>query len=159
MGTKSDFEKIKPNSTNFAQDNDALTSSDTENNFPIKFQPMPKRFMVWDKREHRFCREALPDNEHNAVFDIWDMTWWLDTDCPKDFIICQSTNLFDQDGEEVFEGHILDNGTCRAICEWDNSNAEFDFKMTKGNDSVKGCLDDYKIIGHALSNPELLEEE
>ena len=35
---------------NYDQDNNVLTKSDNESNFPINFQPMPKRFMVWDKR-------------------------------------------------------------------------------------------------------------
>lgn len=33
---------------------DTKNNSDGENTFPINFQPMPKRFMVWDKGLNKF---------------------------------------------------------------------------------------------------------
>lgn len=137
----------------------------------IDFKPMPKRFMVWDKPNEQFLTigDAYPkcqlsDNEKNSIiFSLQDLialfSEVLYYDYADDYVVCQSTNLFDKDGKEIFEGSILDNGHCRALCRWDNSNAEFDFIMIKGHDSVKGWLDEYKMIGHILSNGELLEEK
>lgn len=130
-----------------------------DSNSVLTFQPMPKRFMVWDKERNKFYSELLPNSEAKIIFNIWEMDWWLDRDLEDKNIIVQSTNLFDMDGEEIFEGNIVSNGECRAVCVWDNSNAEFDFEMVKGSDQVKSWLDEYKIIGHILLNPELLEEE
>lgn len=41
---------------NSATDNNVLTKSDNESNFPINFRPMPKRFMVWDKKKGTFLQ-------------------------------------------------------------------------------------------------------
>ena len=137
---------------------DTKNNSDGENTFPINFQPMPKRFMVWDKGLNKFYSgsEGKP-----YIFDIWSLIEFLNNSqrYPEQLEIVQSTNLFDKDGKEIFEGSIVSNGECRAVCVWDNSNAEFDFEMVKGGDQVKSWLNEYKIIGHILSNPRLLEEK
>lgn len=123
------------------------------------FKPTPKRFMVWDKKTKSFCQSM---NNDGCVFELPELAAFLmlhaggGRPC-TDFEFFQSTNLFDKDGKEIFEGTVVDNGACRAVCYWDKSNAELDFKMVKGDDLVKSWLDEYKIIGHALSNPGLLE--
>lgn len=128
-----------------------------DSNSVLTFQPMPKRFMVWDKRGKRW----LKGRSGGLVLDLVDISAELkgSPHLPSDCQIVQSTNLFDKEGKEIFEGNIVSNGTCRAACVWDNSNAEFDFRMVKGSDQVKSWLDEYKTIGHILSNPELVEEQ
>ncbi len=138
-----------------------MTNSNSTEPHGIKFQPMPKRFMVWDKLSERFCRNI---NNDSNVFTIIELAVYLSdrSYCGtniNNYRILQSTNLFAKDGKEIFEGSIVSNGECRAVCVWDNSNAEFDFEMVKGGDQVKSWLNEYKIIGHILSNPRLLEEK
>lgn len=120
---------------------------------------MPKRFMVWDRQNKVFLTRPMEiwrivNHFQGRVGDLVN-----DDLSDRRYVFCQSTNLFDKDGKEIFEGSIVSDGTCRAVCVWDNSNAEFDFEMVKGGDQVKSWLNEYKIIGHILSNPELLEEE
>lgn len=125
----------------------------------FNFHPMPKRFMVWDRQNKVFLTQSL--EIWQIVIHFSDRVSDLVDDNLQEnrYILCQSTNLFDKDGKEIFEGSIVSNGECRAVCVWDNSNAEFDFEMVKGSDQVKSWLNEYKTIGHILSNPELLEEK
>lgn len=132
-----------------------------------KFEPMPKRFMVWDKNENRFHSELLPGNKHKIVFDIWEMDWWLDRDLADDNIIVQSTNLFDKDGNEIFEGSIVED-RCSGL-NWlvfiENGEVFIRHRgavMHYGYISTgtkKWVETNVKRIGHILSNPELLEKK
>lgn len=103
-----------------------MDSLDRNGSVPPKFQPMPKRFMVWDKTikcflEHpknmsedgRYYRsvDGLDSDGWTNVFDITNLIMMgvaqYDRTLP-DMIICQSTNLFDKDGREIFEGALLE---------------------------------------------------
>ena len=80
------------------------------------FQPIPKWFMVWDKKH----KEFLP-----MLMEIWQIVIHFrdryhqlyDDNGNSRYIFCQFTNLFDKDGEEIFESHILDN---KYIVEFQN---------------------------------------
>ena len=132
----------------------------------LNFQPMPKRFMVWDDEATDWI--CVPGTER----DIWDLVDLLThkTGLMRHKFhmkIVQSTNLFDKDGKEIFEGSIVrgqvfdDSKTCivgvvvyRQQTFW-IVNAE----ETHSEPLLKFYEKEVKVVGHILSRPELLEEK
>ncbi len=122
----------------------------------LDFQPISKRFMVWDKKEQRWYDEAFALRTDGAVKykGVIDYGW------QDRFIICQSTNLFDKDGKEIFEGHLVRwNGDVGIVEQY---NGKWTFHIVTPAFAVYHELgpnsDMVKVIGHILSNPELLVE-
>lgn len=121
----------------------------------IDFQPMLKRFMVW----HRRGRGWLKGNSGEFILNLVDISKELrcNPNLPADCIICQSTNLFDKGGKEIFEGSIVrvggETGIVQMVLgEW-HAVGDDDIPLSVWNPSG------IEILGHILSNPELLEEE
>ena len=125
----------------------------------IDFQPMPKRFMVWDRLNKSF---RINNDNDTQVFDMATLIsfYMYEAECGipyTDFDLVQSTNLFDKDGKEIFEGHIVrvggETGTVQMVRgEW----------HVVGDDDIPLSVwksSGIEILGHILSNPELLEEE
>ncbi len=130
-----------------------------ENN--MKFQPMPKRFMVWDKKERYFCYNH--DGSH--IFNMRDLAVFfvnkaIDGVPYGQFELVQSTNLFDKEGKEIFEGGIIDyNGDGSALGVVVGEDGEWHLKDKNGNLMFLKGAPHQKLVGHILSNPELLEEQ
>lgn len=125
----------------------------------LKFQPIPKRFMVWSISHKRW----LKGRNGTFVMDLVDISKELRNNphLPDNCIIVQSTNLFDKDGKEIFEGSIvLWNGDMGVV---KSRNDKWVFHVTTPAFSVYHELgpnaDMVKAIGHVLTNPELLEEK
>lgn len=123
------------------------------------FYATPKRFMLWDKRLHKFYSgsEGKP-----YVFDIWSLIEFLKNSqrYPDQLEIVQSTNLFSEDGEEIFEGSIVENESGDiGVIEFENSQWIIDWRNDKfvnyrfDRTDAAYC----KCVGHFLSNPELVE--
>ncbi len=140
-----------------------MTNSDTNIDVLANFQPMPKRFMVRDKLGGRWLYSFDDDDAHEyTIFDITELDEILDENgCSWDeVIIVQSTNLFDKDGKEIFEGSIVDyndNGDMLGFVrqhegQWYLENKYGNLLFLKG-------VPHQKMIGHILSNPELMEEK
>lgn len=141
-----------------------------ENN---NFQPIPKRFMVWEKEYQQFARKVLPGGKREYVYTLDEMSFYYDD---PDCIICQSTNLFDKDGKEIFEGSIMrlegyseDGVSFRSnyfvYGSVYNKEGSWYLKVYEAgkliNDEleISEALEGGKVVGHILSNPELLEEK
>ncbi len=142
-----------------------------QNDITINFQPMPKRFMVWDKGLGKFLEHA-----GEKVYDLPLLTDLLDTynvvEIHEDLLIIQSTNLFDKDGKEIFEGSIVrrawecardDEDAPLFLVIWSPDRAEFAFKYGIFHNGVEQIIDkkalrDVEVVDHILSSPELLEE-
>lgn len=124
----------------------------------INFQPMPKRFIVWDKGLQKF----YSGSEGKAyVFDIWSLIEFLNNSqrYPEQLEIVQSTNLFDKDGEEIFEGSVVDysdNGCMIGFVRQHEGQWYLEDKY--GHLLFLKGAPHQKLIGHILSNPELLEK-
>lgn len=75
--------------------------------------------------------------------------------------IVQSTNLFDEDGEEIFEGSIVrDFDESVGVVYYDIEDGEYRAKSADGDSFELAELSrDLKVLGHILSSPELLEEK
>ena len=134
--------------------------TDAENTFPIKFQPMPKRFMVWDKQSKKFIGGLVPINISCQYEDLI----WKSHRFPNDFIIVQSTNLFDKDGKEIFEGSIvkwLDSktgaGLRAGIVKTENGTTFIERSSYDLYPDWEEEKENLILAGHILSTPELLE--
>lgn len=126
-----------------------------------QFKPMPKRFMVWDKENKTFL--TTPMEMWQIVVHFRNRYHQLyDDNGNSRYIFCQSTNFFDKDGNEVFEGSILETKTGiklyvyseEGLWKAQTSVTSLNFELFN-LDSVYGK---YKVIGHVLSHLELLEE-
>lgn len=137
----------------------------------IDFQPVPKRFMVWDKETKAFWYDFGGQNlifESEIRLGLWlanrKEVHGLDL---NRFIIIQSTNLFDKDSNEIFEGSIVED-RCSGL-NWlvfiENGEVFIRHRgavMHYGYISTgtkKWVETNVKRIGHILSNPELMEKE
>lgn len=127
----------------------------------IDFQPMPKRFMVWDRHNKSF---RINNDNGTQVFDMATLISFhmYEAECGipyTDFDLVQSTNLFDKDGKEIFEGSIVPWNEDTGVVEW--RNGKWVLPVTTSAFSVYHELgpnaDMVKVIGHILSNPELVE--
>lgn len=158
---------------NYAQDNNVLTKSKHSNiNVGmLNFQPMPKRFMVWDKGLNKFYSgsEGKP-----YIFDIWSLIEFLNNSqrYPEQLEIVQSTNLFDKDGKEIFEGSVLEipddyeeygMAAGQKYLVYFNAggfrlrpNDEYNIKRGSRGYWLEDTSD-LKLLGHILSNLELME--
>jgi len=141
-----------------------LTKSDKESNFPINFRPLPKRYVVWNEVDLRFMTvgEAYPlyqlskDEKDSIIFSLQDLialfNEFLYYDNDGHYIVCQSTNLFDEDGEEIFEGSIVPWNEDTGVVEW--RNGKWVLPVTTSAFSVYHELgpnaDMVKVIGHIL---------
>lgn len=136
------------------------------------FQPMPKRFMVWSISHKKW----LKDRSGTFIMDLVDISKELRNNphLPENCILVQSTNLFDKDGKEIFEGSII-----KIPDDWDKygmaAGEKYEVYFNAGGFRLKPpasyavergdrgyWLDDttdFEMLGHILSNPELLECE
>lgn len=156
-----------------------MSKSNSDIDVVSNFQPMPKRFMVWDNVGKRFLIKRLPDSVDMA-FSIFELP--LEIDCldeeeKKQFTICQSTNLFDKDGKEIFEGSIVDftywkaqftqgRTTIRGVIGCDSLGHYIQriggsVKLYLSNyaichETLEDFYKDFALVGHILSNPELM---
>ena len=75
----------------------------------LDFKPMPKRFMVWDKGNQKFMYFIDDDGYERFMVDISELYVLIEEYgySYEDVVIIQSTNLFDKDGKEIFEGSIV----------------------------------------------------
>lgn len=70
--------------------------------------------------------------------------------------ICQSTNLFDQNGKEIFEGSILRKASKDYLVVFRDGKFMCDGVPQT---SLKAMAEHGVLVGHILSNPELVEEK
>lgn len=148
-----------------------MSSSNSGESATIKFQSMPKRFMIWDTVTRLFC-ESVKNEE--GVFDMEELADFMEfhrsvTHLPMErFVFCQSTNLFDKDGKEISEGNIVDWCDKTWLVFWHEKYAQFNLRNFHGDKafdykhltSLSAKQQPYmKVLGHILSNPELLEEK
>lgn len=130
------------------------------NNTQFNFNPKPSRNIIWDKVQKRFrdideidfARKEVVPHDGSDVIPFAECTF------------CQSTNLLDKNGKEIFEGAILEDSNEDILV------VKYEYGC------FKGCIlngpkfplrahwfvNKYnvpKVIGHICSNPEMLEEK
>lgn len=132
-----------------------------ENN--INFQPMPKRFMVWDERLNDFVK--ISHTTDIRIFDILGLKdflrdrWAINEDLGIKLV--QSTNLFAKGGKEIFEGSLLQTDKEGVGYVYMEDNGQWNVLFESSVHSLWDLLyaPSCKLVGHILSNPELLEEQ
>jgi len=130
----------------------------------IEFQPTPKRFIAWDKHKKDWVTKFLMPSTSDEDSDDYTcpLTLGVDTKGEKNWlnndqlIVCQSTNLFDKNGEEIWEGSIVDyndDGEALGIVVF--IDGQWQLKDKNGNLMFLKGAPHQKLIGHTLLNPEL----
>lgn len=121
-----------------------------------------KKFRAWSNEHNRYCDFVTLDENGKWIGWVKSSGVYLTT---TDIVLEQDTGLKDKNGEKICEGDIVKNieGVNEtAVCVWDESNAEFDFRCKDGRytrDNVKSWLEMYEVIGNIHEKSELLEDE
>lgn len=125
------------------------------------------KYRAWDNWRKRMSvvDRIYIDTEGVRLYDDFG-EYWRDF---RDVKLMQSTGLFDEKGEEIFEGDIVQFEDCyevsdflyinTGIIEW----CQGGFHVTNRDsvlmeDLLDGDSLDVTIIGNIYENPELLEE-
>lgn len=133
------------------------------------FEPMPKRFMVWlvdikcwGTWYGMGIGQVMDLNQLVVFLADWSATSKDGRGAEDELVVVQSTNLFDKSNEEIFEGSIVEdkdgdrglivNRRGASMVRWVNP-TYYSYALSEV------VATSYKVIGHILSNPELLEEE
>lgn len=122
----------------------------------------PLKFRAWDK-ERRLMEPVesivwFPQDEGIASIELFSRTGVLN---PNDFVLMQSTGLFDKNGVELFEGDIVDHSAyhCRLKVEWVADATGFFLKNPLNSYALCAlCQKHLAIVGNLYANPELLAE-
>lgn len=104
------------------------------------------KFRAWDN-ECKVIREY--DELKGLTLDALDAS---------DFKLEQFTGLKDVNGNEIYEGDILENRKYRSIVKFANGKFLADVFGTISRFDLIGETHDSKVIGNVHENPELLEE-
>lgn len=84
---------------------------------------------------------------------------------PDEIELMQSTGLKDKNGQEIFEGDIVDYKGREAVIKWHGSYASFIYRFVDGLQERVSEWDPlflacyhFEVIGNIYENPELLED-
>lgn len=133
-----------------------------------KFKMIPK-YRAWDKMRKEMNYKVLVGNcdeedENWTCPIIWneEAKDWLHFDDYK--CIMLSTCLVDKNGQEIFEGDIVDYKGRKAVIKWHGSYASFIYRFIDEPQTIKPewnilhlAYMKFEIVGNIYENPELLE--
>lgn len=135
------------------------------------------RFRVWDKEEKKFVDRSVYFNltKSEIVTELW-YGYEIQVEEPlqdSNYIVQQSTGLFDKNGKEIFEGDIIDKGYSNIdivdrigyvkFGTGDDSdgylNQEWLGWTTNNDDSLLDVHEHCTVLGNKFEHPHLLGED
>lgn len=135
------------------------------------------RFRVWDKEVQEFAHWPVYFNLTNSevVTELW-YGYEIQVEEPlqdSNYIVQQSTGLFDKNGKEIFEGDIIDKGYSNIdivdrigyvkFGTGDDSdgylNQEWLGWTTNNDDSLLDVHEHCTVLGNKFEHPHLLGED
>ncbi|KXT69339.1 hypothetical protein SGODD07_01828 [Streptococcus gordonii] len=118
---------------------------------------MIPKFRAWDRETKTMNGMAEIYRNRNQEIEL----------CPRDenIILMQSTGLFDKNGQEIFEGDVVDYNGRKAIIKWHGSYASFIYRFVDEIRKIKSEWNPlylsyyrFEIVGNIYENPELLND-
>ena len=126
------------------------------------------KFRAWTEEGEGMYYDVYPFKDDTLLISYDEIAF--DEVPASDFILMQSTGLFDKNGKEIFEGDIVKyKAGCNTYTEevaYDKNFAGFgvmgayaDIIFTFGELAEDTDLHSLEVIGNIYDNPELLEGE
>lgn len=129
---------------------------------------MISEFRAWDKKNKRWMTPEIEDNEESELrLDIWGSLYfkkpWFEQDSGTVIIVAgesmfdlsQSTGLQDKNGDDIFEGDIVEYFHTPAIIE--KVKGGFAVVNTRDYEYITDLNGHMRILGNIYENPELME--
>lgn len=130
---------------------------------------MIPKYRAWDSMRKEMNYKVMvgncDENDENwtcPIIWIEEAKDWLHFDDYKRIML--STCLLDKNGQEIFEGDVVDYKGRKAVIKWHGSYASFIYRFIDESQTGKPKWNplylDYmrcEIIGNIYENPELLE--
>ncbi|OFN82358.1 YopX family protein [Streptococcus sp. HMSC061D10] len=128
---------------------------------------MRPKFRAWDGAKKEMFKDTFAITESGQVVVVEQE---FVTNSPDyvfvDYLaIMQSTGLFDRNGQEIFEGDIVDYKGRKAIIKWHGSYASFIYRFVDEMqervsewDPLFLAYHHFEIIGNVYENKEFLED-
>ena len=129
---------------------------------------MRSKFRAWDTTNKEMFKDTFAITESGQVVVVEQES----VACHPDYVfvdhlvIMQSTGLFDRNGQEIFEGDIVDYKGRKAVIKWHGSYASFIYRFV---DELKERVSEwyplflayyhFEIIGNIYENKDILEVE
>lgn len=127
---------------------------------------MRPKFRAWDGAKKEMFKDTFAITESGQVVVVEQEF----VTSPPDYVfvdylaIMQSTGLFDRNGQEIFEGDIVDYKGRKAIIKWHGSYASFIYRFVDEMqervsewDPLFLACHHFEIIGNVYENKEFLE--
>ncbi len=128
---------------------------------------MRPKFRAWDGAKKEMFKDTFAITESGQVVVVEQEF----VTSPPDYVfvdylaIMQSTGLFDRNGQEIFEGDIVDYKGRKAIIKWHGSYASFIYRFVDEMqervsewDPLFLAYHHFEIIGNVYENKEFLED-
>lgn len=125
---------------------------------------MIPKFRAWDNWRNimSVVDRIYIDTKGVRLYDDFG-EYWRDF---RDVELMQSTGLKDKNGQEIFEGDIVDYKGRKAIVSWNGSYASFIYRFVDELNKRKSewsplylSYYHFEVVGNKFENPELLEVE
>ena len=127
---------------------------------------MIPKFRVWDNVEKKFVEHFFITG-NGLICNMEKPTSGYRIPIPfekSELTLMQSTGLKDKNGQEIFEGDIVDYKGRKAVIKWHGSYASFIYifvdelqKRVAGWSPLYLAYFHFEVIGNKFEKPELLE--